>query len=191
MGDHPGNVERNGGRLGTLLGSMGDVRCHQGGLVSLGLSSQVRFTQKWGCGVSQGPLVLLSHGQGEQQGRSMQPLGKTSGMADSGPAWTLSPGFVFLGERDVRGLVLWVSVRKSRPAASPPWVSLTGANSGARLDFGEVPELDGTRAVPAASWGEPSRDKVGLHDLRGLSPPFHDSAPVSRRFTDQTRGDEP
>lgn len=32
--------------MGALLGSTGDVQCHQGGLVSLGLSSRLYFTIK-------------------------------------------------------------------------------------------------------------------------------------------------
>lgn len=94
----------------------------------------------------------------------MQRLGKTSGREDPGPAWTLSPSFLFLGEWDVCGLVLWVSGQKS---CSQPLcrVCLCRAHSGVALDFGEVLELDGTWAVPGASWEEVSREKVGLDDL--------------------------
>lgn len=39
----------------------------------------------------------------------MQRVRDASGTEGPGPVWTLSPRFLFLGERDVRGLVLWVS----------------------------------------------------------------------------------
>lgn len=56
----------------------------------------------------------------------MQRLGKTSGMEDPGPAWTLTPSFLFPGEWDVCGLAVWVSVWKSCFPAPLPSVSLQG-----------------------------------------------------------------
>lgn len=85
------------------------------------------------------------------QGGSAQRLRETSGTEGPGPVWTLSLRFLFLGEWDVGGLVLWISVQKSPFLASLPRASITGAHSGVGLDFVVVSGVNGIRALAGAS----------------------------------------